>query len=309
MSFKHYNRRDVLKLYSLSSIGLLVSPLLFSLNYNERIMKRMIPSSNQLLPIVGLGTWQTFDIGNSISEKKILTEVLLKMNNLGGRVIDSSPMYGTSERVVGDLTSGKGFKDFFYATKVWTSGKEAGIVQMKNSFKLMQRKQMDLMQIHNLLDWKTHVKTLKQWKEKGKIKYWGISHYMDNSHSELEKVIKSEKPDFVQFNYSILSRHAEKSLFDVARENKTAVLINRPFEGGNLFRAVKGKMLPPWSKEYDIDSWGQFFLKFILSNELVNCVIPGTSKPHHMLDNMMAGHGTMPNGKVREQMHLFMRNI
>ncbi|MEL0454848.1 aldo/keto reductase [Flavobacteriaceae bacterium SZ-1-7] len=276
----------------------------------EQILERPIPLSNQRLPVVGLGTWQSFDVGNSVEKRKVLAEVLSKMNNYGGRVIDSSPMYGSSEAVVGDLTFDADFaKSFFYATKVWTVGRDAGINQMENSLKLLKRQQMDLMQIHNLVDWKTHVKTLKSWKEQGKIKYWGITHYTDVAHSDLEKVIKSENPDFVQFNYSISSRHAEKSLFDVIRKHRTAVLINRPFEGGNLFRMVKGKPLPLWAKDFNITSWGQYFLKFILSNELVTCVIPGTSKPHHMIDNMMSGYGPMPDKRTRELMVAYLKKL
>ncbi|WP_298530546.1 aldo/keto reductase [uncultured Algibacter sp.] len=306
----NYKRREVLELIGLSGLGLFLMPLISSINLKREILKRKIPSGNEFLASIGLGTWQTFDVGNAKLDRDILTEVLSKMYDLGGTVIDSSPMYGTSESVVGDLTNSFKYQNnYFYATKVWTSGKEAGIEQMRNSFKAMKRNQIDLMQIHNLVDWKTHVKTLKDWKEKGNIKYWGITHYLDSSHSQLEKIIKSEKPDFVQFNYSIRSRHAEKSLFNVAKNNNTAVLVNRPFESGRLFGITKGKELPDWAKECDINSWGQFFLKFILSNELVTCVIPGTSKPHHMIDNMMAGYGEIPDSKMREKMYDYIKTL
>ena len=307
---KVYHRRDILKLYGLAGLGLTVSPLLSSFNFKDQMLQRKIPSSNQLLPVIGLGTWQTFDVGSSVSDRKRLAQVLFEINKLGGQVIDSSPMYGSSEQVVGDLTKNSGVEeDFFYATKVWISGKEAGINQMQNSFKLMKRQSMDLMQIHNLVDWKTHVKTLKKWKDQGKIKYWGITHYTDSAHAQLEHVINIEKPDFVQFNYSIRSRYAEKSLFETIRKHNTAVLINRPFEGGSLFRVTKGKTIPQWARDYDINSWGQFFLKFILSKELVTCVIPGTSKPHHAIDNMMAGYGRIPDKKTREKMLNYIKNI
>ncbi|WP_282136660.1 aldo/keto reductase [Seonamhaeicola maritimus] len=307
---KEYNRRDVLKLSGLAGLGMALSPLLSSFNFKDEILLRKIPSSNQILPVIGLGTWQTFDVGSSLSKRTLLIKVLAEMNTLKGTVIDSSPMYGTSESVVGDLTQGSDFKDnFFYATKVWTKGKDEGIGQMQNSFKRMKREQMDLMQIHNLVDWKIHVKTLRDWKEQGKIKYWGITHYTDDSHAQLEQVIKAEKPDFVQFNYSILSRHAEKSLFETVDKYNTATLINRPFETGRLFRATKGKEIPTWAKDYNINSWGQFFLKFILSNELVTCIIPGTSKPHHMIDNMMAGYGKMPDQKGRETMYNYIKSL
>lgn len=305
-----YSRRKALKLSGFIAAGLLSGSGLLSFNLKETMLKRTIPSSNKKLPVVGLGTWQTFDVGSSSEKRATLKQVLTEMQKLGGSVIDSSPMYGSSEKVVGDLTTESGKADqFFYATKVWTSGKEASIRQMERSMKLMQRKQLDLMQIHNLVDWKTHVKTLKNWKEKGRVKYWGITHYVDSSHSSLEKVIKQEKPDFVQFNYSIRERHAEKSLFDTIQKNQTAVLINQPYDSGSLFRIVRGKRLPEWCKEYGINSWGQYFLKFILSNELVTCVIPGTSKPHHVIDNMRAGYGKLPDTKGREKMFDYIKNL
>ena len=166
----------------------------------------------------------------------------------------------------------------------------------------MRRKNMDLFQIHNLLDWQTHVKPLRDWKENEKIRYWGITHYLDSEHSTLETIIESEKPDFVQCNYSIRSRNAEKSLFDTAKKNKTAVIINRPFEGGSLFSLTKNRPLPGWCADFDISSWAQYFLKFILADTRVTCVIPGTSKPHHMIDNALAGYGKLPDEKTRKKM-------
>jgi len=311
MKNKDYSRREVLKLGGLAGLGLMITPLISSFKHEKTtIMLRPIPSSKEKLPVVGLGTWQTFDVGNSASKRETLKQVLLEMNKLGGKVIDSSPMYGSSERVVGDLTKTLDSKDnLFYATKVWTSGENDGIIQMERSMQLMQRKKMDLIQIHNLVDWKTHVRTLKSWKERSKIRYWGITHYVDSSHNELERIIRSEKPDFVQFNYSIRSRNAERSLFETAGKNETAILVNQPYDSGSLFRLVRGKILPQWCKEYDINSWGQYFLKFILSNEQVTCVIPGTSKPHHMIDNMMAGHGRIPDEKTKEKMYSYLKTL
>lgn len=305
-----YNRREAVKLSLLAGFGLSLQSYGNPLSSNDKIHTRIIPSTGEAIPIVGLGTWQTFDVGNSSEKRKILNQVLVEMNRLGGTVIDSSPMYGSSEKVVGDLTSMLDFKNkLFYATKVWTSGKQAGIQQMEASMQKMQRTKMDLIQIHNLTDWKTHVKTLKDWKEQGNIRYWGITHYVDSSHSSLEEIIKSERPDFVQFNYSIRSRHAEKSLFDTARKYKTAILINQPYESGSLFRLIKGKELPQWAKEQDINSWGQYFLKFILANENVSCVIPGTSKPHHMIDNMGAGLGKIPDINLRNKMVAHLKSL
>jgi diketogulonate reductase-like aldo/keto reductase len=232
------------------------------------------------------------------------------MRALGGAMIDSSPMYGTSERVVGDLAKQLGISDdFFYATKVWTSGQNAGIEQMKTSMRKMQRKQMDLMQIHNLVDWGTHIKTLRDWKAEGRIRYWGLTHYTNDSHVKLINLINQEHPDFVQFNYSINERHAEQKLLDVAKEKGVAVIINRPYDGGNLFRMVKGKTLPVWCADLDITSWGQYFLKYIIAHDAVNCVIPGTSTVKHVIDNMHAGYGRMPTAIERKKMLDYLKNI
>lgn len=307
----NYSRREILQLYGLAGLGLATAPSLFSFAQKKGIMgQRVIPSSGDKLPMVGLGTWQTFDIGNSRSELEIRKQVLAEMHKLGGTVIDSSPMYGSSEAVVGEAASQLDSQDkFFYATKVWTSGKQDGIDQMNSSFKKMKRKKMDLMQIHNLVDWETHVKTLRAWKEEGKISYWGLTHYVDSAHPTLEAIIKSDRPDFVQFNYSIRSRNAEKSLFDTCQKNEVATIINQPYESGSLFRKIRGKELPGWASDYDITSWGQYFLKFILSNEAVTCAIPGTSNLKHVIDNMGAGYGTLPNTSAREKMAAYLESI
>jgi diketogulonate reductase-like aldo/keto reductase len=297
------SRRDTLKMLALAGAGIVSGGFKLQNFISERMLTRKIPASGEDLPVVGLGTWQTFDVGSSESERKTLKEVLTLMKEKGGKVIDSSPMYGSSEKVVGDLTTELVIQNyFFYATKVWTSGKEQGINQMNESFRKMKRDKMDLMQIHNLVDWKTHLKTLRDWKEQGKIRYLGITHYTESAYDNLEEIMKKEKPDFVQFNYSIDSREAERRLLPAAKDLGIAVLINRPYGGGSLFSRVKGKEIPEWAKEFDINSWGQFFLKFILSNEAVTCVIPGTSKPKHLVDNMMAGYGALPDKKTAGRM-------
>jgi diketogulonate reductase-like aldo/keto reductase len=294
------NRRSCLQ--TLSALGLL--PLTsVGLQMNDTILKRSIPSSGEKLPVVGLGTWQTFDVGESESERTPLKSVLKTLIEKGGSVVDSSPMYGSSEEVVGDLSTEIGLNDkLFIATKVWTSGEADGIRQMNNSFSLLRRKKIDLMQIHNLVDWQTHIKTLRKWKDEGRIRYLGVTHYTESAYSTLEQILKTTQLDFLQINYSLLSRKAEDRLLPLAREKKVAVLINQPFEEGALFGRVKGKSLPAWAKEFDCNSWGQFFLKFILSNDAVTCVIPGTSKPHHMLDNLGAGFGKLPTVEHRKQM-------
>ena len=267
------------------------------------ILQRPIPSSNEKIPAVGLGTWQTFDASESESERGPLRLVLKTLVENGGIVVDSSPMYGNSEKVVGDLSSELEINHkLFVATKVWTTGKEAGVRQMNNSFALLKRKKIDLMQIHNLVDWEAHYKTLRQWKEEGKIRYIGITHYTEGAYGSIEQILKSTPLDFLQINYSMLSRRAEERLFPLAQEKKVAVIINQPFEEGALFSRVKGKTLPVWAKEFDCSSWGQFFLKFILAAPAVTCVIPGTSKPHHMLDNLHAAIGKLPSESQRKQM-------
>jgi diketogulonate reductase-like aldo/keto reductase len=302
-------RREAIKLIGCAAATSLITPSLYAINSNT-IMKRTIPSSGEKLPVIGLGTWQTFDVGNNKEKREPLLDVLKTMKRLGGAMIDSSPMYASSETVVGDLTQELGIENsFFYATKVWTEGKNNGVSQMNASFNKMQRKTMDLMQIHNLVDWQTHIKTLRDWKEEGKIRYFGFTHYTNSSHDTLAKLIKQERPDFVQFNYSINERNAEQQLLNVAKDNGTAVIINRPYDGGNLFRSVKGKEIPVWCKDLDINSWGQYFLKYIISHKAVNCVIPGTSKAKHAEDNMKAGYGILPNNKERLQMLNYLKAL
>lgn len=274
------------------------------------MLQRNIPGTKEKLPVVGLGSWIQFDVGDSSPEKAGLTEVLTNMNKLGGKVIDSSPMYGRAEQVIGDLTAGLDFNDnFFYATKVWTTGKQSGIDQMNESFLKMRRKTMDLMQVHNLQDWQTHLRTLKAWKEEGKVRYVGITHYSVSAHQQLEQIVKSKVVDFVQFNYSIKVRNAEKSLLKAAQDNGVAVIINEPFDSGSLFKIVKGKELPDWAGEYDIKSWAQYFLKYILANPAVNCVIPGTSDKKHLIDNMDAGYGKLPDNAGLKRMVKYIDSI
>lgn len=266
------------------------------------MLQRIIPSSGEKLPAIGLGTWQAFDteISNKSSPQQ---EVLQIMQKWGGTLIDSSPMYGKAETAIGKLMEEKSFCDaFFYATKVWTTGREEGIKQMESSFQKMGCQQMDLMQIHNLVDWQTHLKTLRDWKAAGKIRYIGITHYTDSMHGELEAIIRKEEIDFVQFNYSITARAAEKTLLPLAAEKGVATLINRPLGEGKLMQAVKGKAIPAWAMDYGIQNWSAYFLKFILSHPAVTCVIPATSNPAHATDNYRAGEGPLPDNATREKM-------
>ncbi|MBI2429607.1 MAG: aldo/keto reductase [Ignavibacteriales bacterium] len=312
------SRRSALKFLYSAGIGVVTLPFssasgILQSMLNKRMLKRTIPSSAEQLPVVGLGTWQQFDVGTSNEEQQPLREVITQMAHIAAPmrpVIESSPMYGRSEEVVGDLTTELAIADkFFFATKVWTTGEKEGIDQMNASMRKMRRSAMDLMQIHNLVDWQTHLKTLKRWKEEGKIRYVGITHYTISAHDELERIVKKEKVDFVQFNYSLRVRNAERSLLNAAMDHGVAVIINEPYEKGSLFSAVRGKPLPEWAAEYDINSWGQFFLKFILSHPAVTCVIPGTSNPKHLVDNMGAGFGRLPDEQGRKKMIEFGEQI
>ncbi|HET9404691.1 MAG TPA: aldo/keto reductase [Burkholderiales bacterium] len=267
------------------------------------MLKRPIPRSGEPLPVVGVGTWQTFDVGARAPERAELSEVLRLLVQSGGSVVDSSPMYGKSEGVVGELAAGLGLRDkLFYATKVWTSGREDGIHQMETSLRVMQAQRMDLMQVHNLLDLSVHAKTLREWKTAGRIRYTGITHYHDGAHAELERIVKTREWDFVQFNYSMAERGAEKRLLPACADSGTAVLVNRPFSQGSLFPKVKGKPLPGWAAEFDCRSWAQFFLKYLLAHPAVTCVIPGTSRVAHLKDNVQAGMGRLPDAAMRRRM-------
>ena len=266
-------------------------------------LERLIPSSGEKIPAVGLGTWRTFDVGASATERAPLTDVLRRFAELGGRVVDSSPMYGAAESVVGDLATDLAITDkLFLATKVWTSGRDAGVTQMEQSLRRLRTQRLDLMQIHNLLDWRTHLATLRAWKEAGRIRYLGVTHYTSSAYDELERVLRSEPLDFVQVNYSLGEREAERRILPVARERGVAVLVNRPFSEGGLFQRVRGRALPDWAAELDCASWAQFFLKWILAHPAVTCAIPGTSRPEHLVDNMAAGRGRLPDAATRERM-------
>jgi diketogulonate reductase-like aldo/keto reductase len=252
------------------------------------------------LPRIGLGTWQTFDVGSDTAGRAPLRE-LLKL--LDGNVVDSSPMYGSSESVAGDLIAELGMRDrLFIATKVWTSGRAEGIRQIETSFKRLRVEVMDLMQVHNLLDVATHTKTLQDMKARGKVRYIGITHYTSSAYLDVERWLDTGSYDFMQINYSLAEREAEQRLLPLAREKGTKVLINRPFAEGALFRRTKGKPLPPWAAELGIASWAQYFLKWIVSHPAVTCAIPGTSRPDHMKDNLAGGAGRMPDAAARRRM-------
>ena len=269
----------------------------------QEIRTRPIPSSGEPLPCVGLGTWRQFDVGADADQRPALKEVLRRLVDLGASVVDSSPMYGRSERVVGELSAELGLTDqIFGATKVWTRGRDSGIAQMERSMDRMRQRPIDLMQVHNLLDWETHLDTLQRWKEEGTVRYIGVTHYVTSAFDELATVITRRDIDFVQLPYSIQTTQAERRLLPLAAEHDVGVIVNEPFEGGSLFGRVDDAPLPDWAASFDCESWAQFFLKYILGHEAVTCVIPGTSDPAHLTDNVRAAYGRLPDNDTRERM-------
>ena len=296
------NRRQLFaKLSQLSLLAL--SPLVvFAQKPPYPEIKKTIPGTQEKLPVIGMGTYQTLDLPITSPQIKKQQEVLQAFLNCGGSVIDTSPMYGESEKSIGYLLKNIAHtQKIFAATKVWTEGKEQGIRQMQRSFELIGVKTMDLMQIHNLRDWRTHIKTLREWKEAGKIRYIGITTSFIAQYESFANIIKSEPLDFIQINYNLQVREAEKRLLPLAQEKNLAVIANMPFEKGRLFAQVKGKPLPAWAKEIQCESWAQLFLKFIISHPAVTCTIPATSKPRHMLDNMNAGFGQLADEAMRNK--------
>ena len=269
----------------------------------EAPITRPIPVSGERLPVVGVGTWQTFDVGGDAGARAPLREVLALFAQEGGRLIDSSPMYGSSESVAGDLVAELGLRDqLFFATKVWTSGRAEGVRQMEESFRRLRVERMDLMQVHNLLDVATHTRTLEKWKAEGRVGYIGITHYASSAYAEVERWLRRGGYDFLQINYSLAERDAERRLLPLAQDMKVAVIANRPFAGAGAFRRVRGKPLPPWAKELGIASWAQYFLKWIIGHLAITCAIPGTGKPAHLKDNLGAAHGALPDSATRDRM-------
>jgi diketogulonate reductase-like aldo/keto reductase len=270
---------------------------------SSSMLTRAIPSSGEKLPVIGLGTWQAFDVDLTSDNRRQLGDVLSLFVKLGGRVIDTSPMYGRAEDVIGELATALGIQDkIFLATKVWTRGKENGIKSMERSMALLRAKRIDLMQVHNLVDVQTQLATLREWKAQGRIRYLGITHYEAGAFADVEKIMRSEKLDFVQINYSLMEREAEERLLPLAHERGIAVIVNRPLGGGDLFSRARSKPLPDWAAELDCHSWAQFFLKWIVANAAVTCAIPATDKPRHLEENIQAGGGPLPDAKTRQRM-------
>lgn len=302
------SRRAAARLLAQSAAGLLLTRTALAAEEKQTtgkltLLQRAIPSSGEMLPAIGLGTWQAFDVGPGAAERQPLEEVLALFVKLGGRVVDSSPMYGRAEQVIGEIATKLDLhRSLFLATKVWTTGKEQGVASMEKSRAKLQTRKIDLMQVHNLVDAPTHLATLRDWKEQGRVRYFGITHYNSGAYSEVAKLLRSEKLDFVQINYSLLEREADKEILPLAQERGVAVIVNRPFGGGNLFGRVREKPLPDWASEFDCHSWAQFLLKWIVAHPAVTCAIPATSKARHLEDNMQGGVGRLPDAKLRTRM-------
>ncbi|PLY13514.1 MAG: aldo/keto reductase [Sedimenticola sp.] len=274
---------------------------------NHALIKKSIASTGEQIPVIGMGSSRTFESIGDESAMTALAEVLQAFFEHGGTLIDSSPMYGSAEQVIGTLLKTiTPPSDLFAATKVWTDGKQNGIEQMERSRKLWGVKQFDLMQIHNLRDWQTHLETLQAMKAEGELRHIGITTSHGRYHDQLQSILEKYPFDFVQFTYNITERETENRLLPLAMERGTSVIINRPFARGSLFRKTKGRPLPDWTAEIDCNSWGQFFLKYAVSHPAVTCAIPATSKVHHMIDNMGAGTGRLPDAEMRKRMeHYF----
>ena len=296
------NRRETLqRIVTFAAGAVLPRTAHAQMKAEAKIHTRAIPASGERLPVIGLGTWQTFDVDSSASARAPLREVLEAFADQGGRVIDSSPMYGRSEEVVGDLKAGlPQASNLFIATKVWTTGKAAGIRQMEDSMRRLRVEAVDLMQVHNLLDVDTHLDTLDRWKAEGRVRFTGVTHYTASGAQEIARVIDRRKVDFVQINYSVAERAAEERLLPLAHERGIAVIANRPFAGGEMFARLRGKPLPRWAGDIDCTTWAQLLLKFVVSHPAMTCAIPASAKVEHTRDNMRGGYGRMPDERMRK---------
>ena len=297
MTSRRISRREWLKTAALAAATLMTKA-----HAAQPLETRRIPKSGEAIPVVGLGTWQVFDVAGNASGLAEARDALERFVALGGRVVDSSPMYGSSEAVLGDLAASLGVQErLWVATKVWTSGREAGIRQMEDSMAKLRVARLDLMQVHNLVDADRHLATLAEWKKAGRIRYVGITHYHAGAYAEVERYVAKGNLDFLQINYSLAEREAAKRLLPLAAETRTAVIVNRPFAEGALFSRVRGKPLPPWAGEVGCASWAQLFLKWILANPAVTCAIPGTRNARHVEDNLAAGRGALPDAAMRRR--------
>jgi len=310
MSGNVIKRRRFLRYCAGFGLGLTLGPAKL-LADSGKLQRRSIPKSGELLPAIGMGSWLTFAVAGDAQATAQRVEVLRAFLDAGGHLIDSSPMYGSSEQVIGEcLRKLDAYKRIFAATKVWTVGWQSGVRQMRRSRLLWGVERFDLMQIHNMLDWRTHLETLKSWKHEGRIRYIGITTSHGRRHAELEQALSAEDAfDFVQLTYNIEDRSVEQRLLPLARERRLAVIVNRPFQGGDLFGRVAGRPLPDWANELQCRNWAQFFLKFIISHPAVTCAIPATSRVEHMRENMGALRGPVPDNALRGKMLAYYQSI
>ena len=299
-----WTRRDLIKL----ALAAGMAPHLTLAN-DDRMITRTIPASGEQLPVIGLGTYNVFDVYSTADNIAARRKVVDLLTERGGSLVDTSPMYNRAEKVIGDvITASNNRNQLFLATKVWTDGKTSGEQQMEISARLMNTEVIDLMQVHNLRDLDAHMATIRDWQTQKKIRYSGVTDYRRSALSRLESAMKMQKPDFIQINYSLGERDAEQRVLPLAAELGIAVIVNRPFVAGRLFRTVGDSALPGWATAF-ADSWGQFFLKFIISHPAVTCVIPATSKAHHMADNLGAGFGRLPDTAERNRMAVFFATL
>jgi diketogulonate reductase-like aldo/keto reductase len=288
MESRDLSRREAARLLVQGAAGVMLTRIAVGAEKTnqgppQQMLQCGIPSSGEKIPVIGLGSWQVFDVGPQAAQRQPLEEVLSRFVALGGRLVDSSPMYGRAEQVIGEIATKLGLHpSLFLATKVWTTGKDEGIASMESSFARLQTKKIDLMQVHNLVDARTHLATLRDWKEQGRTRYLGITHYNSSAYSEVAKLLRSEKVDFLQINYSLGEREAENQILPLAQERGVAVLVNRPFGGGDLFSRLRQKPLPEWVGEFDCSSWAQFLLKWIVAHPAVTCAIPATGNVRHL---------------------------
>ncbi len=300
------SRRQAAKLIGATAAGALLpfgGARLFAAGESSRLILRAIPSTGEKLPVLGLGSALTFDVPSRSPQVAAIGEVISLFVKQGGKLIDTSPAYGNAESLIGELAFKAGLtKSLFFATKIWTRDKLQGIAQMEKSLQRLRTRTIDLVQVHNLSDVDREMGLLNEWKAKGKIRYTGMTHSERKGHGEMERAMKVHKPDFIQINYSLMDRAAAQRLLPLARDLGSAVIINRPFGGGGIFQVLAGKKVPAWAAEFDCHSWAQFLLKWIVSHPAVTCVIPATNDPKHLVDNMGAGMGRLPDAKTRERM-------
>jgi diketogulonate reductase-like aldo/keto reductase len=302
MTTEHIDRRTAVKLLAAATAAAL-APSGITAAEARKMTTRKVPSSGEAIPVIGMGSSDTFDVGDDPTGREGLRGVLRSLVEGGGRVIDTSPMYGRAETVLGDLIDELDLgPKLWFATKVWTRGRDAGARQIDESFARLRTKKLDLLQIHNLLDWREHVPTLRALQAAGRVRYSGLTHYRADAHADLERVLGEQKFDWLQVNYSLAEREAEDRLLPFCRDRGVAVMVNRPFADGAMFAKVHGRPLPDWAEEIGCRSWGQFFLRFVVSHPAVTCVIPATSKPQHMIDNAAAGLGPLPDEQQRRRM-------